>query len=245
LQAGFANKKTTREILGTGNTGAYAGGVCGGGGGITPGRTGIGVPANDALQSVAKIATDLPRTVKDAWDSFKEAIKGGNKESIQQANDKMVKSINDQKAVWSTLSAEQRAAMTNAQQAFSVAKPEAPTTTGAGGKTTPQTGSPTTQTAATGTKFTFNPPQNTVRTARQLPPPLPPTSNGLGATATVGGRQTPGGLTQGNAGQAVPVMLAAGSAITVNLTGVCPHCGRDINHSQTDKTVSPQTGAPH
>ena len=245
LNAGLANKKTTREMLGTGNTGAYGGGVAGAGGGITPGRTGIGAPSNDALQQVAQIAMDLPRTVKDAWSSFKEALGTGNKQSIQQANDKMVAAIKDQKAVWSTLSAEQRAAMTTAQQAFSVAKPEAPTTTGTGGKATPQTGGPTTQTAASGTKFTFNPPQNTVRTARQLPPPLPPNSNGPGATATVGGRQTPGGLTQGNAGQAVPVMLAAGSAITVNLTGVCPHCGRDINHSQTDKTVSPQTGAPH
>lgn len=227
LQAGLANKKTTREMLGTGNTGAYAGGVGGGGGGITPGRTGIGVPSNDALQQVSDIARNLPRTVQDAWASFKEALKIGNKESIQQANDKMVAAIKDQRAVWNTLNTEQRAAMTTVQQAFGAVKP---------------TAAPTNQAGTGGTRFTFNPPQNTVRAARQLPSPLQPT-NGASATATTGGRPGAGGIGHGTPGQAVPVMLAPGSAITVNLTGVCPHCGRDINHSQTDRQVSPQTGA--
>jgi hypothetical protein len=30
---------------------------------------------------------------------------------------------------------------------------------------------------------------------------------------------------------AIPVALAPGSAITVNITGVCPHCGRAVHQS--------------
>jgi len=243
LQAGLANKKTTREMLGTGNTGSYGGGVAGAGGGITPGRTPVGTPTNDALQQVAQIAMDLPKTVKDAWASFKEALGTGNKQSIQQANDKMVSAIKDQRAVWSTLTAEQRAATATAQQAFSVAKPTVPTATGTTTKTVPQTGTPTSPGTTAGSGFTFNPPQNTVKTARQLPSPLPPTTGGTGATATAGGRQAAGGLGHGTPGQAVPVTLGPGSVITVNLTGVCPHCGRDVKHTLADSQVSPQSGA--
>ena len=248
LQAGLANKKTTRDVLGTGNTGAYAGGVEGTGAGITPGRTGIGVPSNDALQKVAEVARELPKTVKDAWESFKEVIGTGNRESIQKANDRMVAAIKDQRAVWNSLSESQKAALSTTQQAFSVMKPAAPTTgapgTKAPGKTGPQT-SALSPLAPGAPRMNFTPVENYARPGQRIPAPLPPSNT----AATTGGPTGPGarqqgGIGQGAPGQAVPVMLAPGSAITVNLTGVCPHCGRDINHSQTDRGVSQGSNAP-
>lgn len=247
LRAGIANKETTREMLGTGNTGAYGGGVAGGGGGITPGKTGIGVPANDALQQVGQIAQQLPRTVKDAWESFKEAIGTGNKQSIQQANDKMVAAIKDQKAAQASLNEEQKRALATTEQAFSGMKPAAPGT----GTVDKTPGRPGTQAAsplaplATGLpRMNFTPVENYARPGQRIPAPLPPSNTTATGQTTAGRGGQQGGIGQGPTGQAVPVMLAPGSAITVNLTGVCPHCGRDINHTQTDKGVSQGANAP-
>lgn len=240
IQAGLANKKTVKEVLGTGNAGSMGGGVNGAGGGITPGRTGIGVPANDALQQVAGIAMNLPRTVKEAWDSFKEVLGTGNKESIQKANDKMIAAIKDQKAAWANLTPEQKAAMNTANQAFSVAKP----TTQAASSGTP-TATPTPTTSPNVPRTTYATPTTVPRPGQRVPAPFQPAAT----TATVGGAAPRGGQTSGVAvgpnGQAVPVTLAPGSTITVNLTGVCPHCGRDVRHSLADQGVSQGTNQGH
>jgi hypothetical protein len=155
----------------------------------------------------------------------------------------MLSAIKDQKAVWASLSETQKTAMTTAQQAFSVAKPGTQQAAATGGTKTTTIGAPVAPTTTTAPRMTFTPVQNYARPGQRIPAPLPP-SNTAAATATTGTAAKPGGVGQGNAGQAVPVMLAPGSSITVNLTGVCPHCGRDINHTQTDKGVSQGTNAP-
>lgn len=234
IQAGVANKKTARNILGTGNTGAYAGGVDGKGGGITPGRTGIGIPNNNALQQIAGIAMNLPRTVKEAWDSFKEVLGTGNKESIQKANDKMITAIKEQKAVWANLTPEQKAAMNTTSQAFSAVKP----TTQAASSGIP-TVTPATTTSVPRTAYAT--PTTAPRPGQRVPAPMqPPATAATSGGAASRAGQT-GGMAVGPNGQAVPVTLAPGSTITVNLTGACPHCGRDVRHSLVDQGVSQGT----
>lgn len=239
IQAGLANKKTVKDVLGTGNPGSQGGGVGGTGAGLTPGRSGIGVPANDALQQVAQIAINLPNTVKDAWNSFKEVIGTGNKESIQKANDKMVAAIKEQKAVWANLTPAQKDAMNTAGQAFSVAKPGTTTTQ------TPGTTVAPTTTSTNAPKTTYATPTTAPRPGQRIPTPMAPP-----ATTTVGGTTQPGARASGPMGtgahgQPVPVTLGPGSVITVNLTGVCPHCGRDVNHSLADQGVSQGTNQGH
>jgi len=248
MQAGLANRKTEREILGTRNLGAYGGGIGGGGGGITPSPTGVVGPTTTDLSKISDIAISLPKTVKDAWDSFKEVLGTGNKESIQKANDKMLAAIKEQQAVWGSLSDSQKSAMTTVQQAFNAAKTETATTTPPTTATRPGTTGPAV--SPTGTRPTtaaprinFTPIENYARPGQRIPAPLPPTTNAPATTAGTAARPT-GGLGTGAPGQAVPVTLAPGSAITVNFTGACPHCGGNIRHG-TNGVVSPQSDHPH
>jgi hypothetical protein len=59
------------------------------------------------------------------------------------------------------------------------------------------------------------------------------TARGMHATnaAHIGG---------GGGQQPIPVVLASGSAIHVNFTGVCPHCGKDVHTTEVARTTSPQ-----
>lgn len=78
-----------------------------------------------------------------------------------------------------------------------------------------------------------------VPAGRQVGGAIPATAAGGGVRHTAGAAPTVGGPVAG-AGAPVPVVLAPGSAISVNFTGVCPHCGRDVHTTEVGRTVSPQ-----
>jgi hypothetical protein len=82
-----------------------------------------------------------------------------------------------------------------------------------------------------------------------------PAGRQLGRNVTTGGGggTTTGGHTAGktaltptqlgggqSSGQPIPVVLASGSAISVNFTGVCPHCGKGVHTTEVAHTVAPQ-----
>lgn len=258
LRGSMANLGTTERML-TAAGGRSMPGGSGTGTGISPGMQErlnaaqatitTAAPGSEIFKQVSESVRNLPKTFQDAWKSFQEALRGGNKESIQQANDKMLAAIKDQKATWDSLSNTQKQSLTTLQTAFSVAKPDTQAATGGPGTQrpgptdmTPAAPTATGAGATTPRKFTFTPIENYSRPGQRIPSPMTPpaTTAGAGGTTGPGGRQAPG-IGQGTPGQAVPVMLAPGSAITVNLTGVCPHCGADVRHSITDSGVS-QTG---
>lgn len=177
-------------------------------------------PGSDVFKQVSESVMNLPKTFSDAWKSFNEAVRSGNKESIQKANDKMMDAIKQQQASFDSMSDTQKEALKNVNQAFSATKPNE------------QVANP---------KINFTPIENYARPGQRIPAPRSPSNNQPSATASAPASGS-GGIGTAAPGQAVPVTLAPGSAITVNFTGVCPHCGADVNHSTTDATVSPQSG---
>lgn len=64
------------------------------------------------------------------------------------------------------------------------------------------------------------------------------TTTGADGGGTASSTSSPGMNLHGNS--PVPVVLASGSAINVNFTGACPHCGRDIHTTEVGSTVAPQ-----
>lgn len=252
LRGGMANLATAQQML-TGAAGRSLPGGSGYGLGTSPDaqervlsaqRT-IATPApnTEVFKQVSDAVQNLPKTFKDAWDSFKEVIKGGNKESIQQANDKLLAAIKDQQANMSNLTDTQKAALNTLQSNLQITKePTTPTTSTT--KTPTTSTAPRAATAVPAPRFTFTPVENYARPGQRIPAPMAPTTGGAAGTQTAATRTATGtGVGSAAPGQAVPVTLAPGSAITVNFTGVCPHCGTDVRHSTTDATVSPQSGA--
>lgn len=179
----------------------------------------------ETFKHMSEVIKDLPKTLNDAWKSFQGAIGTGKKEDIQQANDKMLAAIKE--AQNTGMTEKQRSSLDTVQQAFSVTKPE----------NTPS-GPTIGPTGAAVPKMVFTP---ITRPGQIMPKPMsPPAATGAAGTPAVG-RQAPG-VGGGASGQAVPVTLAPGSAITVNFTGACPHCGTNVRHA-TESQISPQSGA--
>jgi len=246
LRGGTANLATTQGMF-TAAGGRSIPGGSGTGAGISPGSQenlsasqraiNIAAPNSEVFKQTADAVKNLPKTFQDAWKSFKEAISGGNKESIQQANDKLLAAVKDAKAT-GNMTDKQKGSLDVLQNNLSVTKQDR-------GDAAPTTAGPTNAAdRVTTPKMTFAPIENYARPGQRIPAPRQPATAAAGANNTAPGQQ--GGLQgQGAPGQqAVPVMLAPGSAITVNLTGVCPHCGKDINHTQANRGVSQGTSAP-
>jgi len=244
LRGGTANLSTTQQMFTAAGARSVPGGS-GTGAGISPGsqenlsasqRTiNTAAPGSELFKQTAEAVKNLPKTFSDAWKSFQEALGTGNKETIQKANDKMMSAIKDQKAMMATMTEQQRNSLSTLQQNFSGVKPETQQAGSGGPKGTPQT-TPTTSPLATGLpKMTFTPVQNYARPGQRIPAPLPPSSTAANNGITGTGTAQQGGPNQGAPGQVTPV------AVTVNITGVCPHCGADINHSPTDSGVSQGT----
>lgn len=244
VQSGLANRRTEKQILGTGNLGSLGGGSGGTGSGVPVYPSGVNIPASGELKKVADVFMDLPQVVKNAWGGFKDVMGSGDKVTIERANQNMLNAIKESKEQ-TGLTDSQKTALTVASQAFSATK--TPQTTPAAPTTAPRTPAPITTMAPSQptVRPTFAPsPGTTTRPAQHMPPPLPPSNN---TTQGAPGQRTAasGNLNVGAPnGQAVPVSLAPGSAITVNFTGACPHCGNNIRNS-TNGVVSPQADHKH
>jgi hypothetical protein len=65
-------------------------------------------------------------------------------------------------------------------------------------------------------------------------------THGASGAATTGHPEKTGALLPGltHGGQPVPVTLAPGSALTVNFTGRCPHCDRNINSTEQARSIN-------
>lgn len=249
LRAGEANKITGRQVLGTGNTGALAGGVGGTGAGITPGGGVIGgptAPNADTFKRMEDIARNLPTKLKDSWQSLREAIGSGNRENIQKFTDRMNDAIKSQKAHMGQMSADQRAAVDAAQDMMSISRTPTPPTTPGTTTTRPPTPPPGVTIGPAGRQRTlsYTPLEGYTPAGRQVgravvAPTGATTTTGPGARTGGGGTTTaftqPGGPTQ-----PVPVTLAGGQGITLHFT--CPNCGNaTTQQALTPNSTSPQT----
>lgn len=188
----------------------------------------------ETFKNMSEVIKDLPKTIGDAWKSLQGAMGIGNKESIEKANDKLTTAIKESQAS-GNLTDEQKNAI---QQNLPTTKTEAATPLTPTGPTIGPTGMAT-------PKMAFTKIENYARPGQRIPAPMSPPATTAGATAGAPGtgKQAPG-IGGGPAGQAIPVTLAPGSAINVNFTGVCPHCGANVRH-QTNGTVSPQADHSH
>jgi hypothetical protein len=247
LRGGMANLATTQQMF-TAAAGRSIPGGTGYGAGVSPvsqenlaatQRT-IAVPAqgSQVFKQTADAVAQLPKTFQDAWASFKEAILGGNKDTIQKANDRVAAAFKDQQAVQQNMSAEQRAAYKSVQDAYNTIKPGS---TGTTPPTTapPKTGAPGAPPAFTPPKMQFTPTETYQPAATAVRQAVPQPNTG-GAGAGTGGR-TPGQTGQGGPGMMPPGQVAP-TVVTVNITGVCPHCGQDVHYSPTDQSVSQTAG---
>jgi hypothetical protein len=245
FRAGNANLATTQQMF----TGAGASSIAGGSGtgaGISPGSQerlaasqraiNTSDPNSQLFKQTAEAVKNLPATFSDAWKSFKEAIGSGNKETTQAANDKMLAAIKDQQAKSASMTDEQKKALNTLQQNFSAVKtgPQQDSSQG-----TPKTAVASTTTPAGLPKMNFTSnPVPYLRKGQQIPAPSPPSNTtGTGGPTGTGTRQQ-GGTAQGAPGQPTPV------AVTVNITGNCPHCGAQVNHTPSNSTVSQGVKAP-
>lgn len=244
FRAGNANLATTQQMF----TGAGASSIAGGSGtgaGISPGSQerlaasqraiNTADPNSQLFKQTAEAVKNLPATFSDAWKSFKEALGTGNKESIQSANEKMLAAIKDQKAMQASMTDEQKKAFNTLQKNFDVVKPSPQQDTSGTPKTTAAASTTTTPAGLPRMNFTSSPVPY-LRKGQQIPAPSPPSNaTATGGQAGTGARQQ-SGTAQGAPGQPTPV------AVTVNITGVCPHCGENINHtSPTSGVNAPQT----
>jgi len=243
LRGGTANLATTQKMFTAAGARSIAGGS-GYGEGISPDaqervsttqRTiATAAPNSEIFKQTAEAVKNLPKTFGDAWNSFKESIKGGaNTESTQQSTARMLAAIKEAQAA-GNMTDKQKESLNTLQTNFSGVKststaesPAAPTI-GPTGMATP--------------KMAFTKITDFQRPGQRIPLPAATTTTATGAPGTpTTGRQAPG-VGGGAPGQAVPVTLAPGSAITVNFTGACPHCGTNVRHA-TESTISPQSGA--
>jgi hypothetical protein len=202
------------------------------------------------------VARDLPKNLTDAWNSMKEAMKTNNRESIQQADAKLKAGIDAyqkqaqagapvaQKAAVAKL-ADMRSTVKSATEAAAstTTNTEAPSstvvkpTTG----TTPSKPAPAKPTLTPAgiksfTKITEGP-----SSGQRLRQEVASTTTAAAANApAAGGRGAPGAhpMAGGAGGQPIPVTLAPGTGITVNFTGACPHCGKDVNTQGVGSTVN-------
>jgi hypothetical protein len=243
LRAGEANKITGREFLGTGNTGAIAGGVGGTGAGIVPGRVigGPAAPNAETFKQMQDIARNLPKNLKDSWQSLVEAIGSGNRESIQHFTTRMNDAIKEQKSHMSKLSDTQRGAINAAQEMMSVAKSGASAT----GTVTP---SPSITIGSPGKerRLSFTPHDSYAPAGKQVGKVIPPTTTTTATTeaGSRGGTTTGPHAMTGGPNQPIPVVLAGGQGLTLHFT--CPNCGTNVRQqSTTSDTLSPQAGARH
>lgn len=215
-------------------------GRAGAGGGLSPDsqerlmaqQRVISTPASspENFRQMGDVIKDLPKTIGDAWKSFQGAMGIGNKESVQEANDKLAVAIKEAQSS-GNLTDKQRDDLNSIQQKMSVLKPD----TAAAPPIGPTIGPTGTATP----KMAFSPITNYARPGQRIPAPMSPPATTAGAPgAATAGKQAPG-IGGGPPGQAVPVTLAPGSAINVNFTGACPHCGANVRH-QTNGTVAPQ-----
>ena len=83
----------------------------------------------------------------------------------------------------------------------------------------------------------FTPISDYVPAGKQLAQSIPttniaPTANQIATVHTTTG--------MAHTGAPIPVVLAHGSAINVNFSGTCPHCGHDVHTTEVGSTVSPQ-----
>lgn len=243
LRASEANKATMRVVGGTGNLGPIAGGFNNQGAGISPGRGPTGAPiyGSEAFKQMEQVARNLPKTVQDSWASLKEAIKGGNQESIQKFNDRMMAAINDQKKNQSSLTEAQRTALTAANKLLTTPATRETTapTTGLG------TAPPTTQTTTIGPPgkertLSFTPMDTYAPRGKQVGQVIPPATQAGVTTTGPGGRG--GTTTTGpthpmmDPNKPVPVTLAGGTAFTVTFT--CPNCGTPSRQTAVSGTTS-------
>lgn len=254
LRAGEANKITGREVLGTGNRGALAGGVGGTGAGLTPGGGVIGgptAPNAETFKKMEDIARNLPKNLKDSWQALREALGSGNKESIQQFTTRMNDAIKEQKSHMSKLSDTQRGAINAAQEMMSATKPGAAST----GMVTPggTTDKPATPPGVTMTvggqerKLSFHTPESYPSKGKIVGQAVPPATQAGVTTTGPGGTRT-GTTTTGpthpmmDPNKPVPVTLAGGTAFTVNFT--CPNCGTPSRQTAVSGTTSQGNNQP-
>lgn len=249
MQSGLANRRTEKQLLGTGNPGSLGGGTDGSGRGVSVLPNGVNVPSSGDLAKVANVFQDLPQTVKNAWNNVKDVMGSGDKVTIQRANEQMLNAIKESKERGG-LNDQQKAALTIAQQSFASTRTSqtAPTTAVAPttGTTRTTTGTTLAPSPPTTAKATFAPaPGTSTRPGAHMPPPLQPAATGTTGTPGARAAGTGGGTNVGPGnGQPTPVTLAPGSAITVNFTGACPHCGNNVR-SSTNGVVAPQADHKH
>ena len=251
LRAGEANKITGREVLGTGNRGALAGGVGGTGAGLTPGGGVVGgptAPNADTFKKMEDIARNLPKNLKDSWQALREALGSGNRESIQQFTTRMNDAIKEQKSHMSKLTDSQKGAINAAQEMMSVAKsPTAPATTTAATDTMrPATPSVTIGAPGQEKKLSFTPLDSYAPRGKQVGQVIPPaTQAGVTTTGPAGrGGTTTTGPTHPmmDPNKPVPVTLAGGTAFTVTFT--CPNCGTPSRQTAVSGTTSQGNNQP-
>lgn len=201
-----------------------------------------GSPTEKALKELGITITSLPMSIQSSMKALRESVASGNKESMAQAQDRLNKSIEDWKAQAAKLPDEQRKAAERIIAGVQTAA-NREVQTGVGRA---QNLFRLPQTTATGTTPPpgTNVPGVTGRTPVAPPPPpgdFRPAFRQVGAAVTppTGGGGTGATGTQGRAGAGVtpgpntpmPVTLAPGTNITVNFTGVCPHCGKGVHQS--------------
>jgi hypothetical protein len=252
LRAGEANKITGRQVLGTGNTGALAGGVGGTGAGLTPGGgvvAGPTAPNQETFKQFQDIARNLPKNLKDSWSALRESMGSGNRETMQQFSAKMEAAIKQEKG---NLTDAQKQAMAQATSVIAGLRSSdkvADKATPPGTTVKPLTPPPSVMIGQgdKARKLSYTPLDSYAPAGKQVGKVVSQhqaatTTTGPGARG--GGTTTTGPHQMGGPTQPVPVTLAGGQGITLHFT--CPNCGSNVRtQTTTSDTTSPQAGARH
>lgn len=191
-----------------------------------------GTPTERALKELGITIRNLPMSIQSDITSLQESISSGNKEKTQQSHEKLMKSISDWKAQAATLPKDQKESMERVIAGVQ-ARANSMIQNSSAGPALFRPPGPVTTVPATTASNTMAVNQNArdYRPAgRQVGASVPVGTSG---TATnVPGAVNRGPLAAANQHQgAIPVALAPGSAITVNITGVCPHCGKAVHQN--------------
>jgi hypothetical protein len=186
-----------------------------------------GTPAERALKELGITIRNLPMSIQSDIISLQESISSRNKEKTQQSHEKLMKSISDWKTQVANLPEDQKESMGRV-----IAGVQARANSMVQNSLAPVLFRPPGPTTTTSNTMAVNQNVRDYRPAgRQVAASVP--TGTTGTTTNVPGTANRGPLaaaTNQHQG-AIPVALAPGSAITVNITGVCPHCGRAVHQS--------------
>jgi len=203
-------------------------------------------PTDKALKELGVTIKSLPVSVQSSVKGLKESLSGGKQESIAEAQARFNKSIEDWRAQTSKLPDDQKAQRESTERIISSLQSTAAKEVASSQAKTlfrlPEKEQPTALTDMNNElekrkAADFKPAYKRVGAAV-------PTGTTAPGTTPTGTRAAPGVHAAGG-NQPVPVTLAAGSGITVNFTGLCPHCGRDMHQSAQGNINSAPSMAPN